>query len=94
MKRRITTLLGGGVLALTLFGVATAGPLEDGQAALQRGDYATAMRLLRPLAENQGDPTTIAPAQAALAAMYANGLVHRLNEAAPAAGAETVLWAA
>ena len=41
----------GGLLALALFGVSAAGPLEDGNAAHQRGDYATAVRLLRPLAD-------------------------------------------
>jgi uncharacterized protein len=50
MKQRITTLLGSGLLA-AMCGAAAAGPLEDGQAADQRGDYATAMRLLRPLAD-------------------------------------------
>jgi uncharacterized protein len=44
---------------------AIAGPLEDGNAAYQRGDYATAVRLLRPLVE-QGD----AGAQDILAVMY------------------------
>jgi len=31
---------------------ALAGPFEDGVAAYQRGDYATALRLLQPLAEH------------------------------------------
>jgi hypothetical protein len=35
-------------------GAAVAGPFEDGGAAYARGDYATAMRLWRPLAD-QGD---------------------------------------
>jgi hypothetical protein len=35
-------------------GAAVAGPFEDGSAAYARGDYATAMRLWRPLAD-QGD---------------------------------------
>jgi hypothetical protein len=30
---------------------AAAGLLEDGNAAYKRGDYATAMRILRPLAD-------------------------------------------
>jgi TPR repeat protein len=38
-------------LALTPFGVAGAGPLEDGRAAFQRHDYAVAVQVLRPLAE-------------------------------------------
>ena len=33
-----------------------AGPLEDSRAAYQHGDYATAMALVRPLAEG-GAPT-------------------------------------
>ncbi len=48
--------------------VVYAGPLEDGQAAYSRGDYATALRLFRPLAE-QGD----ASAQNALGWMYREG---------------------
>jgi hypothetical protein len=35
-------------LALALFSVAMAGPLEDGDAAFKRSDYATALALLRP----------------------------------------------
>jgi len=37
--------------ATSLVAPATAGPLEDGLAAAQRGDYATALRLWRPFAE-------------------------------------------
>ena len=82
MKPRIKTLFAaGGVLALALFGTAIAGPLEDGAAAYQRGDYATAERLLRPLAE-QGDVA----AQASLGAMYANG------DGVPQDYAQAVVW--
>ena len=42
VKQRIKTFLAGGFLALALFGMAMAGPLEDGQAAYQKGDYAAA----------------------------------------------------
>jgi len=45
-----------------------AGPLEDGVAAYERGDYAAAFRLMRPLAE-QGD----ASAQFNLGIMYSEG---------------------
>jgi uncharacterized protein len=73
VKQRIITFLAGGLIALALYGVAAAGPLEDAfrdaTAAYQRGDYATALRLIRPLAE-QGN----ASAQSNLGAMYANGL--------------------
>ena len=51
MKQRIKTLCAGGLLALAPFGTATAGPLEDGQAAFQKGDFATALQIFRPLAE-------------------------------------------
>jgi TPR repeat protein len=46
-----------------------AGPLEDADAAIKRRDYATAVRLIRPLAE-QGD----ANAQYKLGVFYDNGL--------------------
>jgi TPR repeat protein len=48
--------------------VVFAGPLEDGQAAYNRGDYATALKLFRPLAE-QGN----AEAQNNLAWAYEQG---------------------
>jgi TPR repeat protein len=46
-----------------------AGPLEDADAAIKRRDYATAVRLIRPLAE-QGN----ANAQYKLGVFYDNGL--------------------
>ena len=64
MKRILTGL----VLTLMLTGGAAAGPLEDGMAASARGDYATALRLLRPLAE-EGEVN----AQSFLGAAYAMG---------------------
>lgn len=68
MKQRIGTFLAGGLLALALFGAAAAGPLEEGEAAFQKDDYATALQLLRPLA-NQGD----ADGQVTLGEMYREG---------------------
>jgi hypothetical protein len=44
-----------------------AGPLEDGNAGYKRGDYATAMEILRPLAD-QGDGM----AEAIVGLMYLN----------------------
>jgi uncharacterized protein len=49
-------------------GGAVASPLEDADRAYYAGDYATALRILRPLAE-QGE----AEAQGKLGFMYANG---------------------
>lgn len=48
-------LVAGVVVAVMMAGAAMAGPLEDGDAALQRGDYETALKLWRPLAD-QGNP--------------------------------------
>ena len=56
------------LLAVGIAGSAVAGPFEDRRAAFQRCDYATAVELWRPLAE-QGD----AVVQALLGLMYANG---------------------
>jgi uncharacterized protein len=68
MSQRTNMLFVGGVLALALFGVAVAGPLEEGGAAYERGDYAAAMSYWRPLAD-QGD----ADAQFLLGLMYDSG---------------------
>jgi uncharacterized protein len=62
------TFLAGVVLVPALIGVAAAGPLEDGEAAYQKGDYTAALQILRPLAE-QGNST----AQNNLGVMYADG---------------------
>ena len=61
-------VLAGLVLAVTLVGVAHSGPLEDGQAAVKRGDYAEAVKCYR-LAADQGD----AKAYLNLGAMYYQG---------------------
>jgi TPR repeat protein len=51
-----------------LAGIAVAGPLEDSRTAYDRGDYASALRLVRALAD-QGN----AVAQFILGVMYDNG---------------------
>lgn len=51
MLRRV---IAGVAVAVMLASAAMAGPWEDGVDAYNRGDYATALRLWRPLAE-QGD---------------------------------------
>ena len=56
------------VLAAMTSGGAIAGSFEQSKAAYAHGDYATALRLVRPLAE-QGD----AKGQAGLGIMYKNG---------------------
>jgi uncharacterized protein len=49
------SLLGAAALVVRVAGTAVAGPLEDAMAAADRGDYAAASWLLRPLAEH-GQP--------------------------------------
>jgi len=58
-------MLAASLVLLALSGLAVAGPLEGAEAAYKRGDYATALRLFRPLAE-QGN----ASAQSSLGFMY------------------------
>ena len=69
------------LMLVAIAGAAVAGPIEDGEAARDRKDYATALRLFRSLAE-QGDAT----AQEHLGVMYENGL------GVPEDYAEAVLW--
>ena len=68
MTSSIRCVVLGIALALGLFSAAVAGPLEDGKAARERGDYAAALRLLRPLAEGGN-----AEAQSHLGGMYSDG---------------------
>jgi len=64
--RRLPKALTASLLVLaTLTRAALSGPLEDGNAAYQRGDYRTAVKLLQPLVD-QGN----ADAQDILAIMY------------------------
>ena len=68
VKRRVATLVASGFLAFA--SSAMAGPLEDANAAYQRDDYATAISLWRPLAD-QGDTV----AEDNLGLMYFRGQV-------------------
>jgi uncharacterized protein len=63
----IASLLTGLMLTVS-GGITIADPLEDGVAAYERGDFATALRLFQPLAE-QGD----ASAQSNLGVLYEKG---------------------
>ena len=69
VKQLFRALLVGSLVALALFGFAAAGPFEDGRAAYNSGDYATATRIWRPMAE-RGD----AVAQYKLGFKYQRGL--------------------
>jgi hypothetical protein len=74
------TLLGTIIFAIATI-TANAGSLEDAIAADARGDYATAMRLLRPLAE-QGN----ADAQESL------GKIYKWGKGVPQDKAEAAKW--
>ncbi len=73
MKRTFNLIIAAIMLVLSFAAPVAAGQLEDANAAYNKGDYATALRLLRPLAE-QGD----AAAQTNLGFMYESGLVARM----------------
>jgi uncharacterized protein len=69
MKLTLNHILAVIILVLSFAESVAAGPLKDADAAVKRRDYATAVRLIRPLAE-QGD----ASAQYTLGVFYDNGL--------------------
>jgi TPR repeat protein len=77
-------ILGPLLIGMTLTfsgGVVRAGPLEDGNAAYQRGDYATTLRLFQPLAE-QGNAF----------AQYNLGLMYALGQGVQRNDSEAVKW--
>jgi uncharacterized protein len=80
MRRNRTRLIALIAALATLACGAGAAERDDARAALERGEFATAMRLYKPLAE-QGD----AAAQSSLALMYRRGLGVPVDFAAAAA---------
>jgi TPR repeat protein len=82
MRRRCpVTQIVAVILAVLACAPVTAGPLEDAAVAARRGDYPTALRLFRPLAD-QGNSY----AQHSLSAMYAKGV------GVPQDYAEAIKW--
>ena len=81
MKRRVTTFVASCVLALALFGEAMAGSLEDGEAAYQRRDYETAVRLWR-LAGDEGN----------VYAQFNLGLLYSSGQGVPQDYAQALMW--
>ena len=77
LRAGLTTSL----MLAAMAGAAVAGPYEDGVAAYVRGDYATALRLMRPFAD-QG----LAAAQNNLGLMYYSG------QGVPQDYAEAMKW--
>ncbi len=78
LKTPTAIFIGATILSIA---AASAGPLEDARTAEGRHDYATALRIIRPLAE-RGD----AAAQYELGELYYSGL------GVPQVGAEAVKW--
>ena len=81
MTRPFKAILAAIILVLSFDAPVAAGPWEDASSAANRGDYANALRLFRPLAE-QGD----AHAQFNLGVMYQDG------QGVPQNHAEAVKW--
>ena len=71
------------ILPIALSAPAAAGPYEDGLAAYQKGDYATALGLWRRLAD-----------QGMAEAQYNLGIMHENGEGVPQDDAEAVKWQA
>ncbi len=69
------------VLSLGMAAPTLAGPLQDGVAAAQRGDYATALQLWRPLAVHGND-----------AAQFDLGLMYDHGRGVPQNDAEAAKW--
>ena len=79
--RHCAKLLRASLIFVAIGGAATGGPLEDAVVAYQSGDYATALRLWHPIAE-QGD----VDAQFHLGVMYESGQGVLRNDA------EAIKW--
>ncbi len=60
--------LTGALILLAIDGGVDAGPFEDGEAAYKSGDYATAVRLLGPLANKATPPRNTTSASSLLLA--------------------------
>src|SRR5262249_766171 len=69
------------MITLMMTGGAAAEPLEEAQAAYERGDYAAGIRLLRPLAD-QGDR----------AGQYNLGIMYREGQGVPRDDTEAAKW--
>ena len=69
------------LMLVALAGAADAGPLEDASAAYHHGDYATALRLFRPLAD-QGFP----------GAQYNLGVMYQQGKGVPQDYSEAAKW--
>jgi uncharacterized protein len=76
-RRALVTLF----TAFTFAGLVSSGPLEDADAAYERGDYATALRLLQPLASSGDDY-----------AQFNIGVMYDTGKGVPQDFSEAVKW--
>lgn len=81
MKQLLGAACSGAVLSLVLFSAASAGAFDDGRLAYERGDYAAALKIWRPLAES-GDGR----------AEYMLGRAYTLGRGLPQDYAKAAFW--
>jgi uncharacterized protein len=81
MNRTFKATVAALMLAVSFAGSVAAGPFEDGAAAYKKGDYATALRLLGPLAE-EGN----------VAAQFNLGLMYQLSQGVPQDNEAATSW--
>ena len=81
MNRAFKAAIAALIFAVGFAGSVAAGPLEDADAARQRGDYATAKSIIQPLAD-QGYPR----------AQYEIGNLYLFGQGVPQSYAEALKW--
>ena len=81
MKLTLKCALAALLLMLSFAAPVAAGPIEDAATAFRRGDYATALRLLRPLAD-----------QGSVAAQFDLGLLYDNGWGVPKNSIEAFKW--
>jgi uncharacterized protein len=81
MNRTFKAAVAALILAVGFAGSAAAGPVEDAAAAYRKGDYATALGLIRPLAE-EGN----------VAAQFNLGVMYQLSHGVPQDNEAAVSW--
>jgi uncharacterized protein len=81
MNRTFKATVAALTLAISYAGSVAAGPFEDGAAAYKKGDYATALRLIGPIAE-EGNA----------AAQFNLGVMHQFSYGVPQDNEAAVSW--
>ena len=81
MNRTFKTTVAALTLAVSVAGSIAAGPFEDAATAYKKGNYATALELIRPLAE-EGN----------VAAQFNLGIMYQLSHGVPQDNEAAVSW--